>query len=421
MESNSNWHQLNLDEVYGRIQSSPVGITSQDAEARLTKFGLNELKEEGARSPWKILWEQFTSMMVLILIAAGVVSAFLGKWQEASAIFAIVLLFGFLGFFQEYRAEKAMAALKKLAVPQVRTRRDGRVKEIPASSLVPGDNVLLEAGNLVPADLRLVGSINLRIQEAALTGESDAVEKDTQPIPEADLPLGDRTNMAYMGTTVTYGRGTGLVIATGMRTELGNIASLLQQEKNVLTPLQKRLDKLGKLLAVFGVVMAALVAVIDVIRGAPVAEAFLVAVSVAVAVVPEGLLHVLYRPPLPPPRRPYPLVLCTRGHFVPPKPGPQSRRPIQGCSKLGGAKALLGLRRSAPPLLAKNKTARWRLLRASGLKHYPINLRQLVNLTHPPPDTVGLAPFPAGVVFSFHMTQHNKSLPGFSRYSDMLY
>ncbi len=289
MGNNSSWHQLNLDEVYDQIQSNPGGITSQEAETRLARFGPNELKEEDARSPWKILWEQFTSMMVLILVAAGVVSAFLGKWQEALAIFAIVVLFGLLGFFQEYRAEKAMAALKKLAVPQVRTRRDGQVKEIPASSLVPGDIVLLEAGNLVPADLRLVESINLRIQEAALTGESDAVEKDTQPIPEADLPLGDRMNMAYMGTTVTYGRGAGVVTATGMQTELGNIASLLQQEKNVLTPLQKRLDKLGKLLAVFGVVMAALVAVIDVLRGAPVVEAFLVAVSVAVAVVPEGL------------------------------------------------------------------------------------------------------------------------------------
>jgi len=242
MDNKTIWHQQNLENAWQRMDSSPEGLSLQEAQARLEKFGPNELKEKNTRGPWKILWEQFTATMVLTLIAAGVVSALLGKWQEASAIFAIVVLFGLLGFVQEYRAEKAMAALKKLAVPQVRVQRDGQVSEISARNLIPGDMVLLEAGNLVPADLRLTESVNLRIQEAALTGESDAVEKDIHPLEKADLPLGDRLNMAYMGTIVSYGRGMGLVVATGMQTELGNIANLLQRAENELTPLQKRLD-----------------------------------------------------------------------------------------------------------------------------------------------------------------------------------
>ncbi len=284
-----NWHQIPFEDVIKQKNSSSKGLSSGEAVARLGKYGPNELVEKSTRGPWKILWEQFTATMVLILIAAAAVSALLGKWQEASAIFAIVLLFGLLGFFQEYRAEKAMDALKKLAVPQVRVRRDGQVVEISARDLVPGDWVLLEAGNLVPADLRLVESVNLRIQEAALTGESDAVEKDTDPLEKAELPLGDRVNMAYMGTIVSYGRGAGLVIATGMQTELGNIAALLQHGEAELTPLQKRLDQLGKTLAMGGLVVAGLIAAFDIWRGAQVVDAFLLAVSVAVAVVPEGL------------------------------------------------------------------------------------------------------------------------------------
>jgi len=288
-EEHVNWHQVSAGDVVDRLGASDKGLSDAEAAERLAEHGFNELKEKSARGPWKILWEQFTATMVLILIGAAVISAFLGKWQEAGAIFAIVLLFSLLGFFQEYRAERAMAALKKLAVPRVRALRGGALKEISARDLVPGDVVLLEAGNVVPADLRLMEVANLRIQEAALTGESDAVEKDAHALEKADLPLGDRINMAYMGTTVTYGRGTGLVIATGMKTELGNIASLLQQHGDEQTPLQKRLDQLGKILALVGAGVAVLVAAFDVFRGSSVVDAFLVAVSVAVAVVPEGL------------------------------------------------------------------------------------------------------------------------------------
>ena len=289
IERSKDWYQKSIMEVIHQLDSSSQGLPSPEASARLKVHGPNELLEISTRGPLKILWEQFTAIIVLFLVGAAVVSGFLGKWLEATAIFAIVLLFGLLGFIQEYRAERAMAALKKLAVPRVRVQRDGQTLELSAHELVPGDIVLLEAGNLIPADLRLVQSVNLRVQEAALTGESDAVEKDIQPIEKENLPLGDRHNMAYMGTTVTYGRGSGIVVATGMKTELGNIASLLQQTEDIFTPLQKRLDQLGKILAVVGVIVAALVAVFTIVQGALLVDAFLVAVSVAVAVVPEGL------------------------------------------------------------------------------------------------------------------------------------
>ncbi len=285
-----NWHQLTEKDALQKLQTNPdTGLSANQAAQILQTTGYNELKEQGGRSPWLILWEQLTATMVLILIAAALVSGFLGKWQEAIAIFAIVLLFALLGFVQEYRAERAMAALKKMAVPYVRVRRDGQIVEMSARELVPGDIVLLEAGNMIPADLRLLQSINLRIQESALTGESEAVEKHITKIDQTDLPLGDRKNIAYMGTTVTYGRGAGVVTTTGMQTELGNIAGLLQQNKNEMTPLQRRLDQVGKVLALVGGVIALLVAGFDIVRGNSLIDAFLVAVSVAVAVVPEGL------------------------------------------------------------------------------------------------------------------------------------
>ncbi|MBN1487652.1 MAG: cation-translocating P-type ATPase, partial [Anaerolineae bacterium] len=213
----------------------------------------------------------------------------LGKTTETIAILAIVLMFAILGFVQEYRAERAMAALKKLAVPNVRVRRTGQVQEIPARTLVPGDVLLLEAGNLVPADVRFVEAVNLRVQEAALTGESEPVEKHTDRLADPNLPLGDRRNMGYMGTLVTYGRGAGMVVATGMDTELGRVATLLQQVEGEQTPLQNKLDQLGKTLAVVGLIAAALVAGIGVLSGESLLEMFVTAVSVAVAVVPEGL------------------------------------------------------------------------------------------------------------------------------------
>ncbi|MFZ1396797.1 MAG: cation-translocating P-type ATPase [Candidatus Promineifilaceae bacterium] len=284
------WHTVAAAELPQILNVTiETGLSEADAAAKQAQFGPNELTESGGASPVRLLVAQFTNTMVLILIAAAVVSGFLGKVTETAAIAAIVILFALLGFFQEYRAEQAMAALKRLAVPLVRVRRGGELRELSAKELVPGDVVLLEAGNAIPADLRLVECVNLRIQEAALTGESEPVEKHTEALPREDVALGDRRNMAYMGTVVTYGRGTAVVANIGMETELGKIATLLQTVEAGLTPLQQRLDQVGKQLAVGGVIVAALVMVIGLLRGGALEEMFLTAVSVAVAVVPEGL------------------------------------------------------------------------------------------------------------------------------------
>ncbi|WP_114783972.1 cation-translocating P-type ATPase [Botryobacter ruber] len=285
----SNWHTKATEDVLAELKTTANGMTDAEAAARLKEYGYNRLNEKKQTSPFVMLLRQFTETMVLILIAAAVLSLFLGKTTEAVAILAIVLLFGFLGFIQEYRAERAMAALNRMVVPTVRVRRNGAVKEISASELVPGDIVEFEAGNVLPADLRVLKSFNLKLQEAALTGESEAVEKETAPIAKEDVPLGDRKNMAYMGTIVTYGRGVGVTVATGMKTELGKIANLIETVETSRTPLQERLDKLGKLLALFGVVAAAVILGVGLLLGESVTDMFLTAVSVAVAVVPEGL------------------------------------------------------------------------------------------------------------------------------------
>ncbi|MCC7491854.1 MAG: cation-translocating P-type ATPase [Fimbriimonadaceae bacterium] len=286
----ADWFRLPVPTVLSTVEVAPAsGLSSPEAARRLAANGPNELVEKAGKSPWRMLWEQFTATMVLILVAAAVISLFLTKWLEAGAILAIVVLFGLLGFFQEYRAEQAMAALRQMAVPLVRVLRDGQIDDIAARELVVGDIVLLEAGNVVPADLRLLEEANLRIQEAALTGESEAVEKCTEPFDEPDLPLGDRRNLAYMGTQVTYGRGRGVVVASGMDTELGQIANLLQGAEQTMTPLQIKLDRVGKSLAVAGIAAAALILTIGLLEQESLQEMFLTAVSVAVAVVPEGL------------------------------------------------------------------------------------------------------------------------------------
>jgi len=283
------WHTQTVDAVLKTWSSTGSGLAGAAAAERLRTHGPNELEERRGKSALRMLAEQFASAMVLILMAAGTISAFLGKFVETTAIFAIVVLFAVLGFLQEFRAERAMAALRRLAVPVVRVRRDGRAAEVPAREIVPGDIVLLEAGQAVPADLRLMEAVQLKIQEAALTGESEPVEKTTEPIPDAGLPLGDRRNMAYLGTSATYGRGCGVVVATGMHTELGRIATLIQEVPAQRTPLQDRLDQLARGLAAAGGLAAVLVAVVGWWSGEPLVDMFLTAVSVAVAVVPEGL------------------------------------------------------------------------------------------------------------------------------------
>ncbi len=265
------------------------GLSQEEATKRLAEHGANELIERSLKSPWRILWEQFTATMVVILIIAAVISALLGDTKDTIAILAIVIINGLLGFRQEYKAEQAMAALKKMAIPTARVRRDGHIREISSRLLVPGDIIFLEAGNRVPADCRLIESVNLRVQEAALTGESEPIEKDAQFIALGDLPLGDHRNMVYMGTVVVYGRGSAVVIATGMNTQLGKIASLIQESGEEKTPLQRRLDSLGKTLAMVAVGLVFVVFLLGLARGEDFRLMFLTSISMAVAAVPEGL------------------------------------------------------------------------------------------------------------------------------------
>ncbi len=283
------WHTLGIEETLVRLGTGRAGLTDAEAHRRLAEHGPNELTERGGRSPWRIVWEQVTAVMVLILLAAAGLSLALGKLLEAGAIAVIVGLFAGLGFLQEYRAEKAIAALRKLAVPTVRVVRDGRTTELAAVDLVPGDVVLIEAGNVIPADLRLLEAASLSIGEAALTGESEPIAKQVDALDRADVPLGDRRNLAFAGTSVATGRGSGVVVHTGMATELGHIADLLQSVGNHETPLQRRLDRVGKQLALAGVAVAALVVLIGLAGGEPIGDLVLTAISVAVAVIPEGL------------------------------------------------------------------------------------------------------------------------------------
>jgi len=283
------WHQLTADAALERVESRPEGLSENEAQVRQAEHGPNALIERGTRGPWSILGGQFTSILVIILLAAGAMSFLLRKYTDAAAILAIVILNAILGFVQEFRAERAMQALKRLAVPTARVRRDGRVQEVRASELVPGDIVLLDAGSHVPADGRLIEVANLRIQESTLTGESEPVEKRTPTLTDAGLALGDRVNLAYMGTAVVAGRGVLVVTSTGMATELGRIADMLQTTKREPTPLQKKLDQLAKGLAAAALVVAAIVLGLGVLRGEPLDVMFMLAVSLVVAAVPEAL------------------------------------------------------------------------------------------------------------------------------------
>jgi Ca2+-transporting ATPase len=286
----NDWYKLETTAVVQHVDTNAEqGLTAEEAVRRLDKYGPNEFVERGRRSAGRILWEQLTATMVVILIFAAVFSGLLGALKDTIAIATIIILYALLGFIQEYRAEQAMAALKKLAVPRVKVFRTGQLQEISARDLVPGDILQLETGNIVPADCRLLESVNLRIQEAALTGESEPVEKQTKALSGAELPLGDRSNMAYLGTLVTLGRARAIVVATGMQTELGKIADLIQQVGQEQTPLQRRLDQLGRTLAVVGVIIAGLIFVLGVLRGDDLTHMLLTSVSVAVAIVPEGL------------------------------------------------------------------------------------------------------------------------------------
>ncbi len=286
----SHWHQKGKEEAVQSLESDiQSGLTQVQVAERHQKYGPNELIERGAKSPWKILWEQLTGIMVVMLIISAAVSILLQEYKDAIVILVIVVLNAILGFTQEYRAEQALAALKRMAVPKVRVKRDGHVQEVSSRDLVPGDIVLIEAGNAIPADCRVLESVNLRVQEAVLTGESEPVDKVVDTIPEDNVAIGDQHNMLFMGTVTTYGRGQAVVVETGMATELGKIAEMIQTVSGEMTPLQKRLHQLGKGLAMAALGIVAVVFVLGLLRGEEVRLMFMTAISMAVAAVPEGL------------------------------------------------------------------------------------------------------------------------------------
>ncbi len=284
------WYAKEAEEVLSQLDvQTKTGLTDAQVHERRARFGLNELVEKGLKSPWRILGEQFTEAMVIVLIVAAVISVVIGDFKDAIAILAIVILNAILGFTQEYRAERAMAALKQMAAPHVKVRRNGQVVRPESAELVPGDIILLEAGDAVPADARLVEAAALRVQEASLTGESLPVDKTTTRLVNEETPIGDRRNMLFMGTAITYGRGTAVVVETGMHTELGRIAELIQTVEGEQTPLQRRMAQLGKSLAFAALGLVVVVFILGVLQGEDVAEMFLTAVALAVAAVPEGL------------------------------------------------------------------------------------------------------------------------------------
>ncbi|MGE0392967.1 MAG: cation-translocating P-type ATPase, partial [Vicinamibacterales bacterium] len=283
------WHTASADDVLRRLRATPAGLTGAEAARRLAEHGPNELRAFARASAWHTLAAQFKNVLILILLVATLLSGLLGHALEAGVISVIVLFAVGLGFFQEHRAERALEALRAMAAPLGHVLRDGAEQAIPARDLVPGDVVLLRAGDRVPADARILQAINLAVDEAALTGESGAVEKTAAPVDRADAGLGDRLNMAYAGTLVTYGRGQAVVVATGMATEFGHISALVQTVEAGRTPLQENLDHLGSALGKAALVVVALIVALGLWRGLPPLEMFLFGIALAVAVVPEAL------------------------------------------------------------------------------------------------------------------------------------
>ncbi|MFQ5919863.1 MAG: HAD-IC family P-type ATPase, partial [Thermoplasmata archaeon] len=283
------WHSLSVDEAWARADSSPEGLSQAEAETRLTRDGPNELQEVEAVSPLLLLAQQFIHPLVIILIIAAGIAAFLGEVLDTVVIALIVVFNAIFGFVQEYRAERAMQALKQLTAPKAHVLRDGEEASIPTRDLVVGDVVLLSAGSRVPADLRLFEVANLLVNEASLTGESLAVHKRLDPVAEG-APLGDRTNLSFMGTAANVGRGRGLVVATGMATELGRIAGMVQEESVPQTPLQRQLARFAKQLGIVILAVVAFVFLVGYLRDPnAIVELFLTAVALAVAAIPEAL------------------------------------------------------------------------------------------------------------------------------------
>lgn len=285
-----NWYGMRAHEVEERTNTNvKVGLTEKEAEGRIKKFGTNELDEAKRPSALMVFLAQFKDFMVLVLFGATIVSAFLGEYIDSIAIVAIVIINGILGFFQERKAEKSLEALKELAAPQVTVLRNGKWVKAPSKALVLGDIIKFSSGDRVGADVRLVEASSLYIEESALTGESVPVQKKVEALQGQDVSIGDQKNMAFMGTMITRGSGTGVVVATGMNTAMGQIANMLQNAEQMETPLQRRLEQLGKILIIVALVLTALVVLAGVYQGNEVYHMFLAGVSLAVVAIPEGL------------------------------------------------------------------------------------------------------------------------------------
>ncbi|HXR80231.1 MAG TPA: HAD-IC family P-type ATPase, partial [Saprospiraceae bacterium] len=287
-----NWYQLTTAEVCKQTQSSETGLAAAEAGKRLHEVGPNELQEAKKKTIAVMLLLQFKDVMILILLVAAIISGLIGDLTDSIVILVIVVINAIIGFFQEYRAEKAMQALKQMALVQAAVMRDGTMTTVPATELVPGDSIVLEAGNAVPADVRIIESNGLKIEEAALTGESQAIDKIIIPLEKDNLPLGDQLNLAFKGTFVANGRGKGIVFATGMKTELGRIAGMLQEEET-LTPLQHRMASFGKKLSVIVLILCVVFFVAGWLRGEDLVKMTLTSISLAVAAIPEALPAVI--------------------------------------------------------------------------------------------------------------------------------
>jgi P-type Ca2+ transporter type 2C len=289
-DTTKNYYQKSVTETESELNTSfAKGLQESEVKRRLEKVGLNQLKEGKKRTVWNMLIDQFKDVLIIILLVSAIVSTLLGEVTDAIVIAIIVVLNAIMSVLQEFKAEKSLDALKKMTVPETLVIRDGQQKKIQSPQLVPGDVVLLESGDRIPADLRLIEVTDMRIQESVLTGESEAVEKNTDKIQAEDISLGDRTNMAYMGTSIIAGRGKGVVVGTGMDTEMGQIAGMLQEQKQELTPLQKKLNQVGKNLGIIILFVIAIVVLLGCLRGIEFFDMFMTGISLAVAAVPEGL------------------------------------------------------------------------------------------------------------------------------------
>ncbi|KXA10592.1 calcium-transporting P-type ATPase, PMR1-type [Clostridium perfringens] len=284
------WYKKSKNEILKDLDvDEKNGLSSTEALRRLEKYGKNKLETKKKKTLFKQFLSQLKDVMIYILIIAAIISAFLGEISDALIILLVIIINAFIGVVQESKAEKALDALKELSTPKALVKRDGSLKEILSEDIVPGDIVVIDAGRYIPGDLRLIDTANLKIEESAFTGESVPSEKDASFLPDKEIPIGDQNNMAFMSTLATYGRGVGVVVGTGMNTEIGKIAKMIEQEENDETPLQKKLSELGKILGFLAVVICILIFIISFFQGRDLLEMFLTSISLAVAAIPEGL------------------------------------------------------------------------------------------------------------------------------------